>query len=460
MPATRRPARASAIRAWEDDPQSDGAAPVERPVPKLPSTPMKLVPDVAGPPAAAYEPGTAEFRWWAAAEALTRGVAFWRPLLPPRTTWQAGNTLTVRLDAGDKLNAFYNRQTLSFFHATVGSTVLYTGESPDVLTHELGHAILDAVRPQLWDAMSHEVAAFHESFGDISALLSALQLASVRDRALVETGGLYRSSRLSRVAESLGWGVRQRRPCGADPDCLRNAVNCFFYQPPDQIPVGGPAAILSSEPHSYSRVFTGAFYEMLVGMIVTLSRTPTSDDMLQASTDAARLLIAAVQASPVVPNYMSQVAAHALEADSRLFGGKYADAVSNGFVAHGILAPSSLTAAPSALAAASAGPRAPELPMVTLSGRELGLGDRPVVCRAAGESRRLAVAPTALDGGPSASRSPEETARGFLRELIVRDRVLLPGRPAGDEALHTHEIAEDGGTLVVTRSLFDCGLGG
>ena len=31
-----------------------------------------------------------------------------------------------------------------------------------VLGHEMGHAILDSIKPQLWDAASMEVAAFHD----------------------------------------------------------------------------------------------------------------------------------------------------------------------------------------------------------------------------------------------------------------------------------------------------------
>jgi hypothetical protein len=44
-----------------------------------------------------------------------------------------------------------------------------------VVCHELGHAILDALKPQLFNVASTEAGAFHEAFGDISAILCALQ---------------------------------------------------------------------------------------------------------------------------------------------------------------------------------------------------------------------------------------------------------------------------------------------
>jgi hypothetical protein len=92
-------------------------------------------------------------------------------------------------------------------------------------------------------AASIEVAAFHESFGDMSALLSALQLPSLREGVLAETGGvLHRASRLSRLAEQLGWAIRQSVPSAVEPDCLRNAVNTFFYRDPDTLPTMAPMA--------------------------------------------------------------------------------------------------------------------------------------------------------------------------------------------------------------------------
>ena len=459
--ATSRP-KATTIRAWEDDPLAEGAAPVERPIPKFPKG--KLTVSITGPqpPPGLYDPATPEFRYWTAADALIRGVAFWSTILPKGTSWQRGTELPAVLDAGDKLNAYYNRQNLVFFHADIRGKTVYSGESPDVLTHEMGHGILDAVRPQLWDTLSGEVAAFHESFGDMSAMLVALQMPSIQIDVLAATGGvLNRASRLSRLAEQLGWAIRQRQPCSAEVDCLRNAVNCFVYQPPEKLPILGPAVILSSEPHSYSRVFTGAFLVMLAGMVLIISRSPDGKVLEQASRDAARLLISAVQAAPVVPAYMAQVAAHILAADKELFDEKYASAIQNAFVGKGVLTATSVTgggaaALDVAAAAIARPPRRTEatLPQVTLAGHDFGLGDRPVLCQAAAESPRLAVTASADDGGPARAASPEDTARGFLRELIFRNRISLPGRDPADRT-HSHEVVEEGGALRVVRRLVD-----
>ena len=41
-----------------------------------------------------------------------------------------------------------------------------------MVAHEIGHGLLDAIRPDLWSAAFLEVGAFHESFGDCIAILS------------------------------------------------------------------------------------------------------------------------------------------------------------------------------------------------------------------------------------------------------------------------------------------------
>ena len=260
-PVKKRRQGPATVSVWEQDPGSGilptGGPRIRRPAPRLNHAPLAMVIEnpATAPAARIYAPGTAAFRYWAAAEAARRGADYWGALLPG-VSWQVGERLPIDLDRGSRLNAFYDRVGLRFFHAFVGDRIVYSGESPDVVCHELGHAVLDAIKPQLWDVASMEAAAFHESFGDMSAILSALQLDDLRQMVLGETGGmLYRASNLSRLAEQLGWAIRQSNPSGVEPDCLRNAVNSFFYADPDTLPTLAPATMLSSEPHSFSRLY-------------------------------------------------------------------------------------------------------------------------------------------------------------------------------------------------------------
>lgn len=187
------------IAAWEDDPigtvleaEPPANKPVEKDEPDFDASTLKV--GVAAdhrPDPAVYDVGDPKFRYWALADALVRGATYWSGRVPDGTTWQPDNgpTLLAIPDEGEDLNAYYDRNGLHFFHGTVRSTTVYSGESPDVVCHELGHAVLDAVKPQLFDVASIEVAAFHESFGDCSAMLSNLQVPSLRQAVLTETGG-------------------------------------------------------------------------------------------------------------------------------------------------------------------------------------------------------------------------------------------------------------------------------
>jgi hypothetical protein len=66
---------------------------------------------------------------------------------------ECGSELSaVALDFGIDLNAFYDRQGLKFFHGSAAGRTVFSGESPDVVCHELGHAVLDSLKPQLFDA--------------------------------------------------------------------------------------------------------------------------------------------------------------------------------------------------------------------------------------------------------------------------------------------------------------------
>ena len=464
----------------------------------------------AEPIAARYPPGSTNFRHWAAKEALTRGINFWAPLLPIGTRWSTVNPMTVTLIAGQALNANYTRIFgLRFFQQTVGGVPIFAADSPDVVCHELGHAILDALRPELFNAPFAEVAAFHESFGDMSAILSALQGPTFRQRVLAETTGrLNVNSRLSRLAEQLGWGIRQLSPTAVDRDSLRNAANRFFYQPPAQLPPTAPADQLSSDAHFFSRVFTGAFLDILARML-SAAGGATDGNLLMVSQDLGALLADGIRTAPVVPAYYSQVAASMIQADRVRNNGRYQPALNSAFVERGILSPGAVNSLASARIPQFK-PSAPVPPTVELlgmarstdllavpgdiesmlldydDGAEDGYRRGPeddldlplskistslgvsFLAHTGNEVERFSVAPGAFASGDAERSSPERAAENFLEDLIQLRRIdftsvkeivpqLQPFTRERTEAT-THTVIECEEGQVLKRLQFNCGF--
>lgn len=185
--------------------------------------------------------------------------------------WSSVQTLYVQPRAGKQLNAFYDRQALRFFYAMdpITRNMVYAVNSSDVVLHELGHALLDALRPDLFNVQAYEIWGFHEAFGDINAIINAMQHDEFIELVLNETGGnIAQSNTLTKLAEEMGQAIfnltggRGGHTAGA----LRNAVNNFTYVEPEKLPRSGMDNTLSSEPHSFSRVFLGAWYDCLVGI--------------------------------------------------------------------------------------------------------------------------------------------------------------------------------------------------
>ncbi len=302
-------------------------------------------------------------------------------------------------------------------------------------------------------------------------MLAALRLPSVREALLVATGGrIHRSSPVSRLAEQLGWAIRQTAPDAVDRDALRNAANSWFYRDPAQLPPSAPASQLSSEPHSFSRVFSGAFLHALSGMLTVRGADEAldADAVAEVVADAARLLHAAVLAAPVVPAYMSQVAAHMLAADAQAFGGRHRDALTGAFVKHGILSVPSATAL---TAGGGAGLHAAGMTGETDATRRIALPRAAfglaadVIVETPAQAARFAVAGATPDLGSVAHPPLEHAAASFVEDLLRRGRIDLSHagerRAAldGPVAAKSHELRPDADGLLLRRRLFDCGFG-
>jgi hypothetical protein len=302
--------------------------------------------------------------------------------------------------------------------------------------------------------------------------LTALQLPSVRSGILQETNNdLSRASRLSRLAEQLGWAIRQKAPDAVDPDCLRNAVNSFFYQSPDDLPTSAPAKQLSSEPHSFSRVFTGAFFDALALMFASAG-APTEDALLQVSLDLGTILVGAIAHSPVVPEYFAQIGGHMIAlAQAKNLG--YGQAMRTAMVKHGIVSATGavavskseqatqLGASPIAAVAAPA-PAEAEVDIAAY-----GFTTKTVHMVMASEAKRFGIAGAALTVGDGKSMDGTKAALGFFEDLIRRGRLDDGG--FGDPRhmivspaprMKTHKLVKEGEKVMLRRVRIDCGLRG
>ena len=467
------PAATGTINAWEDDPQTGVIA--TRPVPNM-AAPLAYIiaTDDKPGPAGIYPSGTPDFRYWTAAEALRRCADFWSPRVPGGK-WEVGEVLNVVLNDGDQFNAYYDRGNggLFFYQCQGPSGLVYTGESPDIVCHEMGHAVLDSLKPQLFDAASQEASAFHESFGDISAILSALQLDTLRAAVLSDTNfDVSRNSRLSRLAEQFGAALRVINPDAAEPDCLRNAVNSFVYVDPITLPHDGPVTQLTSEFHSFSRVFTGAAFEIIGGLLKSKAAVPgrpTSAELLAVTAEFADMLVAAIAKAPVVSNFYSQVAAAMVETAAS-YSPASVSVVRSAFVRRAILslgsawsvqnAQKSLAAMAPTLAASQPDP---QLAKIALPASNYGF-NAPIIVDAASHARSFIARAADVRGIGAVEPANSSTAAvAFLNDLFSRDHVdcsTLPDAPKGfyGRSSRSHEVVEENGAFRLRRCHFNCGF--
>lgn len=173
-----------------------------------------------------------------------------------------GSRLIVVPHAGPGENAYYDRhsKSLQFYYFDRDAERIYTCLSTDIIHHEFGHAVLDGIRPLYMEGILTETAAFHESIGDLTAILFALRNTPFRNHIINETGGdLSKESTLSGVAEQFGKHVEDR-------PYLRSARNTLKMSDVADDP----------RPHHMSQVLTGAMFDILIALskyYVTRGRT-------------------------------------------------------------------------------------------------------------------------------------------------------------------------------------------
>jgi hypothetical protein len=329
--------------------------------------------------------GEPEFLAWQARQAAILAVQAWEDVLgKPLTSWaqESANPASLMIvpDAGEDINAYYDRESLSFFHKTKGAKTTYSGASTDCVAHETGHGILDALRPDLWLVNMLEVGGFHEAFGDITAIITALSDQGTREALLGISPDLSKANFVEAICEDLA--DTARRVIGASFTAAkpRRALNTFKWQLPQTMPKDGGPDVMIAEVHSLARIMSGCFYDVLRGIFVA-SGAPTQTRLWTATKTAAALFYEAARTAPAVPRFFRAIGRSMALADQTLNGGAHRAIIGQAFFGHALaLGADALLAAELPLAGASPKWRrnAVELAPATISDlrRRFGAGGR------------------------------------------------------------------------------------
>jgi hypothetical protein len=232
--------------------------------------------------------------------------------------WAATTNLLVYPRAGNDANAYYDRASIRFFYFKGNSNkIIYTCDSADIITHELGHAILDAIRPDFWNIAAFEIGAFHESFGDIYAILTALNYNLVLNKVLAVTkNDLKKENIVSDLAEQFG------RSLGIG-NSLRDAYNSYSYVNPITLPTSRipPDSGLIQEVHSFSQVFTGVFYELFTEFYELFGKNKAG--LIRARDLSAEFIFNAIKTTPATEKFFMAIANNYLAYSLSKYAGSY-----------------------------------------------------------------------------------------------------------------------------------------
>ena len=480
-----------------------------------------------------FDFGTLDFLFWQSREAALAAVEAWEEFAGNLTSWANRSANPKRIDLSPvfddgqtfgarRLNAYYDGQGVRFFDFNNGEETIFSGVSTDTVSHECGHALLDSVRPELFHSNLPEVPAFHEAFGDCIALLTALADRPTRTKLLQVSPDLSAANFVESNSEYLSAAILKQFGNVA-PSKPRRALNTFQWQLPTALPPGSfndPPETLSREAHSYSRVFSGCFYDVLRG-IFTSGNGGNEAALATAAVTAGKLLVEAVRATPETARYFQGIGRAMVKVDDQQNGGANREIIGRAFANHNILLGSaamtaataglagpppkvlktSATIAPATLADLRQRMRTQksarfeirpmrmlgegiaeavhrrEVPLGQVSSRLRGVvayATEPVLVGSSGPKAAL------LGALPESNRSEDEVT-AYVETLLTHDRIALSGRQPQRRApvakkgtrrlsvvagassnsdsslLYTHVIRPVAGKKVLTRIRFVCG---
>lgn len=137
---------------------------------------------------------------------------------------------------------------------------VFTCLSPDIITHEVTHALLDSIHPRFLESTNQDVAAFHEAFSDIIALLHRFTMTELVESQLRNAkGNLNEFNILGDLATQFGNSL----PHGHG--ALRTAIGSFNAKGKWERKTPDPSLYKSvATPHERGSILVAAFFDALI----------------------------------------------------------------------------------------------------------------------------------------------------------------------------------------------------
>lgn len=241
--------------------------------------------------------------------------------------WSFGDQqLAISPQTGEWPNAFYARQFKGVHFFNYKSTS--TGNSGEVASHEVGHAILDAVHPGYLGGTGVESGAFHEAFGDNLAMLMTLQNDQSIDKIVAQTNGTGDLSSGPNLLADMGEDFGHE--LGLGERGIRTMLNKLKYEDPATLPERGDDTHLGSEVHDFARLWAGAFYDV-VDSIADANRAAgmsPQQALKAAGEESFKLLVGQLEKAPKTSETTyREMAQNLLAADADYNGGARHDII-------------------------------------------------------------------------------------------------------------------------------------